>query len=139
MTEVPSPFTPGEPKQAQIVRLIRTSIEAGSLRDGEVLPSTRELAQRWGVSVYTINEAMQTLGEQGFVENVSRSKRVARDPSPHSRRARVDRLKPTAIFVGGYAGCGKTEFGRILARHTGWPILDKDTTTKIAVGLSRST
>jgi dephospho-CoA kinase len=40
------------------------------------------------------------------------------------------------IFIGGYAGSGKTEFGRILARHTGWPILDKDTTTRPVVELA---
>lgn len=136
MAETPSPITPGEPKQAQIVRLVRNAIEAGSLRDGEVLPSTRELAQRWNVSVYTINEAMQTLAEQGFVVNSSRSKRVARDPSPGSRPKPIDKRTPVVIFVGGYAGSGKTEFGRVLARRTGWPILDKDTTTRPVVELA---
>jgi predicted kinase len=37
------------------------------------------------------------------------------------------------ILIGGYAGSGKTELGRILARQTGWPILDKDTTTRPVV------
>jgi DNA-binding transcriptional regulator YhcF (GntR family)/predicted kinase len=135
MVETPSPLTPGEPKQAQIVRLVRTAIEAGTLRDGEVLPSTRELAQRWGVSVYTINQAMGTLSELGFVVNVDRAKRVVRDPSP-SRPKPIERRTPAVIFVGGYAGSGKTEFGRILARRTGWPILDKDTTTRPVVELA---
>lgn len=82
MTETPSALTSGEPKQAQIVRLVRTAIEAGSLRDGEVLPTTRELAQQWGVSVFTVNEAMRTLAEQGYVVNKTGSKRVARNPNP---------------------------------------------------------
>ncbi|MEU1751983.1 AAA family ATPase [Micromonospora matsumotoense] len=36
-------------------------------------------------------------------------------------------------MIGGYAGSGKTELGRILARETGWPILDKDTLTRPVV------
>jgi DNA-binding transcriptional regulator YhcF (GntR family) len=136
MAKPSSPITPGEPKQAQVVRLVRTAIEAGSLRDGEVLPSTRELAKRWGVSVYTINQAMATLSDEGFVVNVDRTKRVARDPNSSSRPKRVEQQTPAVVFVGGYAGSGKTEFGRILARRTGWPILDKDTTTRPVVELA---
>jgi predicted kinase len=34
------------------------------------------------------------------------------------------------LIVGGYAGSGKTELGRILARETGWAMLDKDTLTR---------
>lgn len=136
MVETPSPITPGETKQDQIVRLVRTAIEAGSLRDGEVLPSTRELAKRWAVSVFTVNEAMGTLAEQGYVVNKGGSKRVVRDPNPDRRpRPRLPQA-PAVIFVGGYAGSGKTEFGRILARRTGWPILDKDTTTRPVVELA---
>jgi predicted kinase len=135
MTESPSPLQPGESKQAQIVRLVRTAIEAGTLRDGESLPSTRELAAQWDVSVYTVSEAMQTLSEQGLVVNVSRSKRVVRNPNPTKTKP-MSRTAPVVIFVGGYAGSGKTEFGRILARRTGWPIIDKDTTTRPVVELA---
>jgi predicted kinase len=135
MTESPSPLQAGESKQAQIVRLIRASIEAGQLRDGEALPSTRVLAAQWDVSVYTVSGAMQTLSEQGLVVNVSRSKRVVRNPNP-TKTQTMSRNSPVVIFVGGWAGSGKTEFGRILARRTGWPILDKDTTTRPVVELA---
>ena len=37
------------------------------------------------------------------------------------------------LLIGGYAGSGKTELGRILARLTHWPMLDKDTTTRAVV------
>jgi len=37
------------------------------------------------------------------------------------------------VLVGGYAGSGKTEFGRVLARRTGWAVLDKDSTTRHVV------
>lgn len=123
------------PKQQQIVRLLRTAIEAGSIRDGDVLPSTRQLAEDWHVSVFTISEAMKALAAEGYVVNVDRTKRVARNPNP-TRPAQIERGKPTVVWIAGYAGSGKTEFGRILARQTGWPILDKDTTTRPVVELA---
>jgi predicted kinase len=49
------------------------------------------------------------------------------DPRGHDHGA------PVAVIVGGYAGSGKTETGRILARMTGWPMLDKDSTTRPVV------
>ncbi|WP_344429015.1 AAA family ATPase [Amycolatopsis minnesotensis] len=36
-------------------------------------------------------------------------------------------------WTGGYAGSGKTQLGRIIASHTHWPLLDKDSTTRAVV------
>jgi predicted kinase len=38
--------------------------------------------------------------------------------------------KPHLAIIGGYAGCGKSEFGRFLSSITGWALLDKDTLTR---------
>lgn len=116
----------------QVARNIRNDIEAGVLRDGDVLPATREFAERWGVSVFTISEAMKLLGEEGLVVSKSRSKRVVRAPD-QTRRNEIRLREPHVILIGGYAGSGKTELGRILARETGWPLLDKDTLTRPVV------
>jgi DNA-binding transcriptional regulator YhcF (GntR family) len=113
----------------QIARKIRNDIEAGVLRDGETLPSTRELASHWDVSVFTITEAMKILAAEGVVVSSSRSKRVVSAPD-QSRRKEIRLRKPRVLFVGGYAGSGKSELGKILARETGWPLLDKDTMTR---------
>ncbi|WP_245718654.1 GntR family transcriptional regulator [Micromonospora rhizosphaerae] len=115
-----------------MARHIRNDIEAGVLRDGQVLPSTRELAAEWGTSVFTISEAMRLLADEGFVESKSRSKRVVRNPN-QGRGGEVRLSKPHVILIGGYAGSGKTELGRVLARQTGWPMLDKDTLTRPVV------
>jgi hypothetical protein len=113
----------------QVARNIRNQIEAGVLRNGDMLPSTRELAQQWDVSVFTINEAMKVLIDEGLVASKSRSKRVVIAPSrPQAHEVRT--TQPQLLLIGGYAGSGKTELGRILARQTGWPILDKDTLTR---------
>ena len=116
----------------QIARHVRNEIAAGIRRDGDVLPSSREMAAEWNTSSFTITAAMKVLEAEGFIESKSRSKRVVRVPN-QERRGPVRLPKPRAVLIGGYAGSGKTELGRILARSTGWPILDKDTLTRPVV------
>jgi predicted kinase/transcriptional regulator with XRE-family HTH domain len=48
----------------------------------------------------------------------------------HHARRRQSGQGPMLVVVGGYAGSGKTELGRLLATMTGWPLLDKDTLTR---------
>ncbi len=126
------PLSRGESLHQQVARNIRNDIEAGVLRDGDVLPSTRELAERWDVSVFTISEAMRLLAEEGLVISKSRSKRYVHAPG-QDRKADIRPRQPKVLMVGGYAGSGKTELGRILARETGWSMLDKDTITRPVV------
>lgn len=121
-------LTRTEPYQQQVARHIRNAIEAGVLRDGEALPTTRELAAEYDISVFTVTEAMKILAGEGLVVGKSRSKRIVRYGGAPKRSPRPDR--PHVLLVGGYAGSGKTELGRILTRLTGWPMLDKDTLTR---------
>ncbi|MEO3781320.1 AAA family ATPase [Micromonospora sp. B11E3] len=116
----------------QIARHVRNEISAGVWRDGDVLPSSREMAAEWNTSPFTITSAMKLLEAEGFIESQSRSKRLVRVPN-QERRGPVRLPKPRVVLVGGYAGSGKTELGRILARATGWPMLDKDTLTRPVV------
>jgi DNA-binding transcriptional regulator YhcF (GntR family)/predicted kinase len=121
----------GAPLYEQVARKLRNDIAAGVLRDGERLPSTRELADEWGVSVFTINQAMQTLSEEGLVVSKDRAARVVH--APDQTRQPTQLSTPRVIAIGGFAGSGKTELARVLARATGWPILDKDTMTRFVV------
>lgn len=115
--------------QGQVARNVRNDIEAGVLRHGHALPSTRELARRWGVSVFTINEAMKVLGAEGLVVTKNRSSRVVNAPDQPDRPT-ANPARPCVVLIGGYAGSGKSELGRILARQTLWPILVKNTSTR---------
>lgn len=130
--------TPDNPQPLQrgtsalvIARHIRADIEAGRLAHGTQLPSTRALAREWSTSVATIARAMALLADEGLVLNRDRSSRLVNYPN-RTTDSGTGRT-PNVILIGGYAGSGKTELGRILARQTGWPILDKDTTTRPVV------
>ena len=122
----------GEPLQQQVARNIRNEIAAGVLRHGQPLPSTRDLAQQWGVSVFTINEAMKLLASENVIVSKPRAGRVVNAPD-QAARVEVRTASPHVLLVGGYAGSGKTELGRVLARETGWPMLDKDSLTRPVV------
>ncbi len=47
-----------------------------------------------------------------------------------SARSRTCSHRPLLVLVGGFAGSGKTEFGRFLSGVTGWAHLDKDALTR---------
>ncbi len=114
-----------------IARHIRTDIESGKLSHQEQLRPTVELAAEWGVSTATISRALAKLVDEGIVISKARAARVVNYPATDTQLAR--NIRPRAIVIGGYAGSGKTELGRILARRTRWPILDKDTLTRPVV------
>ena len=75
---------------------------------------------------------MELLTQEGLVVSRPRSGRVVAESATSAEvRPRAGRAR--AVLVGGYAGSGKTEFGRVIARETGWAMLDKDTLTRAIV------
>jgi GntR family transcriptional repressor for pyruvate dehydrogenase complex len=56
------------PNARRIARLIADGIVAGDLRPGDMLPSERELAARFGVSRPLVREALRSVEELGLVE-----------------------------------------------------------------------
>ncbi|MFI5491272.1 GntR family transcriptional regulator [Actinoplanes sp. NPDC051859] len=125
-------LTRPEPLHQQIARKLRNDIAAGVLADGAVLPATRDLAVQYGVSVFTVSEAMKLLAADGLIRSEARSRRTV-TASDQMRRSEIKARMPQVLLIGGYAGSGKTELGRIIAKETGWPILDKDTLTRPVV------
>lgn len=69
----------GRPPVAKrrIVSELRKGIQAGALARGSRLPSQDELAARFGVTKVTVNAAMRTLAECGFIEAGPRGSYVA--------------------------------------------------------------
>ena len=56
------------PNARRIARVIADRIVAGDLRPGDMLPSERELAVRFGVSRPLVREALRSVEELGLVE-----------------------------------------------------------------------
>jgi DNA-binding GntR family transcriptional regulator len=59
-----------EPPYQQIAEDIRRRIRSGELRDGDLVPSTRQLARDWSVSVPTASKALSALRSEGYVRGV---------------------------------------------------------------------
>jgi DNA-binding transcriptional regulator YhcF (GntR family) len=122
----------GAAKHEQIARIIRNDIEANKLRHGQKLPSDREQAEQFGVSSPIVAKAMKLLTDEGLILSKPRSGRVVNAPDQLQTRE-VKTSMPHLILIGGYAGSGKSELGRTLARLTSWAMVDKDTTTRPVV------
>ena len=59
----------GEPIYTQIVNQIKTMILEGTLKEGDALPSMRNLAMQLRISVITTKRAYEELERDGFIES----------------------------------------------------------------------
>jgi DNA-binding GntR family transcriptional regulator len=59
-----------DPPYMQVVKHIRGRIESGELRDGDVIPSARQLTKDWNISLATATKALATLRAEGLVKGV---------------------------------------------------------------------
>ena len=59
--------TNGEPLYGQLVSALGNAMEAGELKDGERLPSERDLAEQTGLSRTTVVNAYRELESRGLV------------------------------------------------------------------------
>ncbi|NYI05461.1 TetR/AcrR family transcriptional regulator C-terminal domain-containing protein [Allostreptomyces psammosilenae] len=61
------PVARTEPPYLRIVNEIRARIDAGELRPGDRVPSTRRIVEEWGVAMATATKVLTTLRQQGLV------------------------------------------------------------------------
>lgn len=80
---------PGGPRYLAIVDALAADLEAGRLRDGDRLPTHRELAYRLGVTVGTVTRAYQEAARRGLI-----SGEVGRGTYVQQRK-----LKPAAMLM----------------------------------------
>ena len=75
------PMDPADKRQpnVKIAASIRAAILSGELQPGERLPSGPELAQFFGVAGMTVQKAIRTLADEGFVRTKSGSGVYVRD------------------------------------------------------------
>ncbi|MFI6572732.1 GntR family transcriptional regulator [Nocardia fluminea] len=88
-----NPDSPPDLAHTRIARAIKGDIDSGTLRDGQLLPTTRELSAHWRASPRTVTEAMQVLIADGYVHARSRSHRIVTAPrTAGGEPAPVDRI-----------------------------------------------
>lgn len=56
-----------DPPYVQVVNHIRSQITAGELKEGETIPSARQLAADWSISLATATKALAALRSEGLV------------------------------------------------------------------------
>ena len=71
----------GEPVSDQIVRAAHRALASGELREGDLFPSVRALAQELKISPTTAHKVMQQLKELGFLVSRPGVGMVVRAPS----------------------------------------------------------
>lgn len=94
---------PEQPPYARIAAEIRRRIDAGELRPGERVPSTRQIAVRWGVAIATATKALTALRQEGVVRavpgvgTVVSPSSVPPTPAPPVRPGRTGRAAARAL------------------------------------------
>jgi DNA-binding GntR family transcriptional regulator len=58
-----------QPAYVQIAQALREQVIRGELRDGDLMPSVRQLAETWGVSPMTSSKALAALRAEGLVRS----------------------------------------------------------------------
>src|SRR5579859_784475 len=94
------PIDPAEKRQpnVQIAASIRAAILTGELEPGSQLPPGHELAKFFGVSRMTVQTAIRTLRDEGFVRTRTGSGVYVRDQASLPGPAEDHPLAGTATF-----------------------------------------
>ncbi|TFV84646.1 GntR family transcriptional regulator [Microbacterium sp. dk485] len=92
----------GLPKYLAIARAVALAITEEELTAGETLPSQKELAESFGVTVMTVRQAVQTLTDQGLL-----STEQGKGTYVRSRPYRLE-MGPLASFAAQIAASGRT-------------------------------
>jgi DNA-binding transcriptional regulator YhcF (GntR family) len=110
-----------EPPYLRIAAAIRRRIEAGELRPGDRVPSTRQVVRDFGVAMATATRALAALRDEGLVVTRPGSGTVVRAPdAPARRRAperelSTDRIVAAALDVADAEGLEALSMRRLAA------------------------
>ncbi|MHB8104740.1 MAG: GntR family transcriptional regulator [Dehalococcoidales bacterium] len=96
------------PLYLQIVIQIKEQIRKGTLKQGDELPSVRELAQSLNINMHTVRSAYIKLREQGIINlALGRRATIARMKQPENKRAteaeitaRLEEIMTDALLMG---------------------------------------
>jgi GntR family transcriptional regulator len=110
------------PIYLQIVIQIKEQIRQGTLKQGDELPSVRELAVSLGINMHTVRSAYIKLKEQGIINlALGRRATIAKMKQPENKRAteaeitaRLEEITTDALLM----GLKKDEVKKILNQQT---------------------
>jgi GntR family transcriptional regulator len=110
------------PLYLQMVIQIKEQIRKGTLKQGDELPSVRELAKSLGINMHTVRSAYIKLREQGIINlALGRRATIARLNQPEDKRAaaaeitaRLEEIMTDALLM----GLKPEEIQKILNRQT---------------------
>jgi AcrR family transcriptional regulator len=101
---------------------LRRRIQAGELRPGARVPSTRALARKWKVANATAAHALQALTEEGLVKAVPRSGTVVVGPEPRTGELSRERILGAALQIADEEGLAAVSI-RGVAAKLGAPVM----------------
>ena len=110
----------GLPIYLQIIRYVKRGVAAGSIADGEELPSRRVLSARLGVNPNTVQKAYRLLEEEGLIQSRSGAKSCVAADEAARARVRGDLLREEAQSVVAAMkrmGLSRQEALDLIARH----------------------
>ena len=92
-------FESDEAIYVQLCNQILRGIALGEIRDGESLPSVRQLAEEVCINMHTVNKAYSILKDEGFVKLDRRTGAIVRiNPDKARVRARMkNEFEPSVI------------------------------------------
>ncbi|MGW8761326.1 GntR family transcriptional regulator [Streptomyces sp. NPDC055815] len=119
----------GDPPYLRIVTAIRRRIADGELTPGDRVPSTRQIAEEWGVALATATKALTTLRLEGLVEARPRIGTVVAGTAPAAPARRrpstapdpeqelsLDRIVRTAVGIADAEGLAALSMRGVAAR-----------------------
>lgn len=87
----------GSPIYLQILRYIKRGVAAGTIRNGDELPSRRVLSALLGVNPNTVQKACRTLEDEGLLRSFAGSKSVMQLNEATIRAIRAELMTAEAL------------------------------------------
>lgn len=107
-----------QPIYEQILTQIRTQILTGDLKEGDILPSIRKLAQSLAISVITTKRAYDELEREGLIDTVGGKGTFVASPNldylKEKRVAAVEAKLQEAVLEARSAGVGAVDLIQML-------------------------
>ena len=89
----------GSPIYSQIIRFIKAGIVAGTIADGDELPSRRALSALLGVNPNTIQKACRLLEEEGLLQSRTGARSFIAVTAAQAQAVRVRLLEEDALAL----------------------------------------